>query len=156
MLTQARLKELMTYDPLTGHFVRLPGTDGRGRKPGQKVGSPHASGYQSTMIDGKNYMVHRLAWLYMTGDFPLEDIDHADGDRSNNIWINLRACSRAENMQNKTGVLGVWQVGKRWRARIRAFGTTHHIGYFDTEHEGVTAYLQAKARIHTFNPTLRK
>lgn len=106
MLTQSRLKELFTYDPETGLFSRNYGT--------RKVGGLTAKGYVAIYVDGKLYLAHRLAFLYMTGEWPKEHVDHKDEVRTNNRWNNLRDCTRSENFRNvgarknsKTGVKGV-------------------------------------------------
>ena len=162
MLTQARLKELLAYDPLTGEFTNLK--SGKGRKPvGTVVGSTSNSGYTTSMVDGKNYQHHRLAWLYTHGVFPPADLDHRDGVRINNRIANLRPATRSENCQNaalksnnSAGYTGIWKVGNRWRARIAVGGVQHHIGYFGTELLARGAYLQAKTRHHEFQPTPRE
>lgn len=161
MITQAELKQLMTYDPGTGLFTNLVTRHGRA-KAGDAVGSPHITGYVSTMIAGRNYLVHRLAWLYVMGSFPPHDIDHADGDRANNRWANLRAATRAENCQNavrrsdnNSGITGVRAVGARWRAMISVRGRHIHLGYFDTLAEAEAARLTAKAQHHEFQPVPR-
>lgn len=161
MLTQARLKELLSYDPLTGEFTNIK--RGKGRKPvGSIVGSMNNTGYKTSMVDQKNYLHHRLAWLYVHGYFPPEDIDHIDGVRTNNRLENLRLASRYQNCQNSavrsnntSGFVGVHAVGKRWRASITALGHTHNLGYFDTSEEAGTAYLEAKRRVHKFQPAPR-
>jgi hypothetical protein len=114
------------------------------------------------MVQGKNYMLHRLAWLYMTGAFPPADIDHRDGNRRSNVWTNLRAADRAENNQNmsvrkdnSSGVPGVCRVGDRWRVRVTVRGTHHHVGYFADLTAAKDAQAVAKARYHTFQPVAR-
>ena len=74
LVTLERLKELMTYDPETGIFTR--NIDRGCHKKGTQVGSVAKSGYLKTLINGKNYYLHRLAYFYMTGEWPLEYIDH--------------------------------------------------------------------------------
>lgn len=161
MLTQARLKELLSYDPLTGEFTNIK--SGKGRKPiGSVVGSTSNTGYVTSMIDGRNYQHHRLAWLYVHGYFPPEDIDHVDGIRTNNRLANLRLASRWQNCQNAdrrsdntSGYRGVCPVGSRWRATITALGCRHNLGYFDTAEDAGRAYLDAKRRVHNFQPIPR-
>lgn len=162
MLTQARLKDLLSYDPLTGEFTNLK--SGKGRKPvGAVVGSTNNRGYTISMVDGKNYQHHRLAWLYVHGAFPPADLDHRDGVRTNNRLANLREATRSENCQNtafksidnKFGCTGVWKAGNRWRARIAVSGVRHHIGYFTSKDLARAAYLAAKAEMHKFQPVPR-
>ena len=112
MITQERLKEVLDYGPETGVFVWL---QKRGRRAvGQIADSPTSYGYTRIHVDGRTYMAHRLAFLYMTGEFPPEEIDHINGVRSDNRWENLRAVSPMINKRNsrmhdrnKTGVVGV-------------------------------------------------
>lgn len=161
MLTQARLKELLSYDPLTGNFTNLK--SGKGRKPvGTVVGSPHKDGYVTSMIDGKNYMHHRLAWLYVHGVLPEADTYHRDGNRANNRLKNLRPAERYQNCQNAatrsdnlSGATGVRQVGRRWRATVSVQGRHYHVGYFGDKAQAKQAYLDAKAKHHTFQPVAR-
>lgn len=111
-LTKERLKKLLEYDPQTGKFIsRTP----RGNiGVGVELGWENGRGYQRVSIDGKRYMLHKLAWLYMTGDLPELDVDHKDLDSSNNSWDNLRLCTNKQNSYNRgvrkdnnTGVKGV-------------------------------------------------
>ncbi len=81
--------------------------------------------------------MHRLAWLYMYGEWPVGDIDHINGIRDDNRLINLRSVSRQENLRNRrtgrnntSGVMGVnWDksLGK-WRSSIGIGGKTKHLG----------------------------
>lgn len=162
MLTQARLQELLKYDPLTGEFTNIK--SGKGRKPvGAVVGCAHKHGYVTSMVDGKNYLHHRLAWLYVHGYMPEADVDHRDGDRANNRLKNLREATRSENCQNAakrsdntSGFTGVWPVGKKWRAKVAVNGREHHAGYFATRELAQVAYLKAKAELHEFQPVPRE
>jgi hypothetical protein len=137
MLTQERLKELLSYDPGTGLFVWI---NNRSNvvKAGH-AGSLDGDKYRRIMIDNTSYKAHRLAWLYMTGLWPKDQIDHTDHDRSNNKWPNLREVSNTENSKNKklyksnkSGHVGVlWhRKDKRWQASIRVDGKLKHLGNF--------------------------
>ena len=153
MLTQARLKELLAYDPETGDFTNLK--TGKGRKAfGAVVGSPHKDGYVTSMIDGKNYMHHRLAWLSINGVFPPNDIDHINGVRDDNRLINLRAAERFENNQN-IAKAGVWFEAGKWRAEITTRGARHYLGRHAHKSDAEAAYAAAKTRLHSFQPVSR-
>ena len=165
MLTQQRLKELLNYDPLTGEFTRAITTGYRGcKKAGTQVGTI-SRGYCYLTIDNKIYAAHRAAWLYVYGILPTKNIDHIDGDASNNKIDNLRECNQSQNMQNigkpsnnTSGYLGVCYVqgkSKPWKAQIILNRKNHHLGYYETPQEAHQAYLDAKARLHTFNPVPR-
>ncbi|MGA0539052.1 HNH endonuclease [Neotabrizicola sp. VNH66] len=154
MLTSERLKELLTYDPITGLF-RWRIDRGRLAKAGQVAGSPTPDLRTRIKIDGNLYLLHRLAFLYMTGAFPPDMVDHANGDPSDNRWCNLRPANRSQNMANRgvsissrIGVKGVSAHGKRFRTEIRANGKRSHIGVFDTVAEAKAAYDNAANLLH--------
>lgn len=164
-LTQARLKELLHYDPETGVFTWKTSWGNR-RVPGDVAGKAHnVTGYTVIRLDGVNYRGQRLAWLYQTGEWPEGEIDHINGLRSDDRLCNLRACSKAENQQNRVSasgatskLLGVsWSAwAKRWRAQIKFAGVVRYLGSFHTEDEAHQAYLKAKRELHTFNPVPRE
>lgn len=95
-------------------------------------------------------MAARLAWLYMTGEWPACQVDHKDANEGNDAWSNLRAASHAENMRNKkackstySGFKGVGRNRKKWAARIRVDGTLKHLGTFTNPEEAHAAYAKA-------------
>ena len=126
MLTQDRLKELLRYDSDTGVFTWRV-TSGNGIAIGDKAGFTRPNGAIYINLRGRRYMAHRLAWLYVHGEWPEHDIDHIDHDPSNNRIVNLRSVTHQENGKNqslsklnKSGVSGVSfhkQTGK-WTAQI--------------------------------------
>ncbi len=154
MLTADRLRELLIYDPATGLFRwRVDRLGYRGNayvKAGQAADHVEAAGYVVIRIDGKRYKAHRLAFLYMTGAFPPDFVDHINGHRADNRWQNLRPATRSQNggnrglnTRNKTGVKGVYPEGKRYRAMIQMNGKQSRLGTFDTIAEAQAAYLKA-------------
>jgi len=153
-LTSECLKELLHYDPETGVFTRLRNSSHA--KKGQVAGCRNKVGYLVFWVGGTLYLAHRIAWLYMTGDWPKFEIDHKDGDRANNAIVNLRDVPRAINQQNSrrpradssTQVQGVGKVNGRYRARVRTNGVERLIGRFDTPEEASAAYLEAKRLAH--------
>lgn len=160
-LTQQRLRELLHYDGDTGLITRL--TDyGRWnrQKAGNVVGSMRRDGYMQVNIDGSMYLSHRVAWAYVHGKWPVNDIDHIDGNRTNNRISNLREATRGENLQNKrraqsnsaSGMLGVsWDKARsKWTAEIKVGKTKFRLGRFDLVAEAQSAYLEAKRRHHPF------
>ena len=155
MLTYERLREVLHYDPETGVFTRLVRTSNR-IKVGDVAGCSAGDGYVQIRVDGVRYLAHRLAFLWMTGEWPRDMIDHINGVRDDNRFANLRPATRAENMQNQrramsnsqTGLLGVTRVGKRFMATIQVDGRKIHIGTFDTPEQAHEAYLAAKRRLH--------
>lgn len=130
-MTQDRLKELMTYNPTTGIFIRLKTTALR-QKVGEVVGVKAKRGtYLKCGIDKKEYLLHRLAILYMTGKMPAGQVDHINHNGLDNRWTNLRVVPRKMNQQNmskskrnKSGVTGVSfdPKGQKWIAQIYTNG----------------------------------
>lgn len=156
MLTQERLKQLLSYDPETGVFTRLMKRNNR-TKIGEQAGYAHRYThnlvYTKIEIDGKGYGAHRLAFLYMTGEFPSEHVDHIDGNGANNAWSNLRPASNTENSRNqslytnnKSGYPGVsWYARDGvWRAAVGTGKGKKHIGYFANLGDAIAAKKQAE------------
>jgi hypothetical protein len=154
ILTQARLQELLQYESSTGIFTRLTSTSTRPRV-GYVAGSTDTHGYRQITIDGKRYLAHRLAWLYVHGVWPTNQIDHKNGITGDNSIDNLREATQTQNQANRTarvdntsGLKGVsWhKQHKKWHATTRIQGKQKHLGYFDTKEEAHTAYCAATAK----------
>lgn len=156
-LTAERLREVLAYDPATGVFTQKVRTSIR-VKVGAVAGSLHRRGYIHITIDGRRHFAHRLAWLYVTGEWPPDQIDHRNGIRDDNRVDNLRLANKALNMQNmreacadnKTGFLGVSPRRGKFRSTITVNGKQKHIGTFPTPEEAHAAYLKAKRQLHPF------
>jgi hypothetical protein len=152
-----RLKELYEYNPENGLFYRKVSSSPRW-KAGQVAGTNSGHGYIKITIDGKQHYAHRLAWLYVYGDYPEETIDHINGNGTDNRICNLRAVKKQENNQNivsaknKSGFQGVsWnQERKRWIAQISINNKSKRIGRFKTKEAAFEAYLNAKKTYHPF------
>lgn len=150
-LTQKRLKEVLIYNQETGEFWR-------NYKCPKLAGSKHSQGYLSIMIDGKNYLSHRLAWLYVNGEWPVGYIDHINGNKCDNKISNLRDTSAKINTENrrnpqsnnKTGWLGVYfdESRSKFVAQICINGKSAFIGRYDDPIEAHEAYLAAKRKYH--------
>ncbi len=164
-LTAERLRSLLSYSPDTGAWTWLVDVKtgrGNGRlhmAAGSTAGAlASPKGYRKIGIDGRSYWAHRLAFLWMTGEWPAKHVDHIDGDGSNDAWLNLRDVSRSTNMQNMrrarcdsaTGVLGVTFNKRRqkWIAQITSGGKNKGLGYFDTADSAHQAYVAAKRIQH--------
>lgn len=152
-ITPDRLREVLNYDPETGVFTRRVNSTRGSAKAGDVAGHVEATGYRCLWVLGTKYLEHRLAWLYMTGSWPLDQIDHIDRDRQNNRFCNLRESTNQQNQFNvsrvsKTGFCGVSRNKKRWKAEIIKDGIKKHLGTFDTPELAHEAYLLAKAKIH--------
>jgi len=137
----------MSYDPQTGFFVALV-SSGR-RKAGDRLGYVRADGYRMIMFGGRWRYAHRLAWFYVTGEWPMHEIDHVNGDRDDNRFANLRQATRSQNMMNtpKKGVC-FHKGQKKWQASIRVNGKRTHLGSFSTEDEALSAYRAAASTMH--------
>jgi hypothetical protein len=159
-LTASRLRELLNYNQSTGRFVWIKRTSNR-VKVGDSAGNKLDTGYLQIMIDGNTHTAHRLAWLYVTGDWPAHNIDHIDGVRDNNVFSNLRDVPQRLNTQNQrkpregnksSRYLGVtWDKrSKRWVAQIVVDGKHLHLGNFalDQEEMAWNKYLETKRRLH--------
>jgi len=161
MLTVERLKELLTYEPDTGLFVRrITIGNARACRAGEIAGYHRTDGYVCIYVDNRRYLAHRLAWLYMTGEWPTTTIDHWDHDESNNRWENLRLAGQSMNngnmttpISNTSGAKGVspsGYVNKPWRARLQH----RTLGYFATVEEAKACYDKAARELYKefFNP----
>lgn len=155
--SQDQVKDLFMYDPLVGDFVRRVRRGGNG-PVGSVAGSKHPHGYTQIKISGRLYLAHRLAWLYVTGAWPGNNIDHINGQKSDNRLINLRDVPQSLNMQNQrtarsrssSGLLGASWDSRRsnWASSIEVDGKTKRLGRYATSSEAHEAYLIAKRLLH--------
>lgn len=150
-LTQARLKELLHYDPETGGF-RWKVKFSR-QQPGGAAGTRDAYGYLVIRVEGRLYKAHRLAWLYVHGVWPALGLDHINRERDDNRIANLREACQSLNSMNRTpqvrsasGVSGViWRKDRRkWTAQIRIGYRTVHLGVFADKKDAVAARKTAE------------
>lgn len=158
-LTQAKLKELLSYDPETGIFTRAK-TIAHNAKFGDIAGSVHHSGYSVISIDNKKYFAHRLAFLYMEGYIPEYEVDHINRNRLDNRFVNLRHVSRSCNMRNKgksiankSGVVGVYWKHKqcRWYSFITINKKEVYIGFYKSFEKAVKARWEAENKYGFLN-----
>lgn len=159
-LTAERVRELFNYDPFTGVLAWKKQPRGR-YKPSLVAGYRSKEGYLITSVDNKLRKNHRLAWAVAYGAWPKHEIDHINGDKSDNRIANLRDVAHKENVENlltansysKGRVLGVsWHVRiQKFHARIGVNGKLIHLGYYTTPEEAHQAYLTAKRRLHAGN-----
>ena len=155
MLTYEQARALFVYDPITGVLTNRIDRCATSRM-GDVAGTLEKNGRRRVNVDHTIYLVHRVIWLYMTGTWPKNVIDHIDGDPTNNVWGNLRDVPMSVNMQNqkrhhrsnKVGLIGVDAHNGRWRAQIVIDYTKKHLGMFDTPEEAHQAYLDAKRKHH--------
>lgn len=157
-ITVDQLREVLDYDPATGAF-RWRYRSGRGvtRLNGRTAGRVGPDGRIVIRIAGRHYLAHRLAWLYVTGEWPRDEIDHVDLDVGNNRFGNLREASRSQNCANKrpppskSGMRGVYLVGSpdrpRYRAAIKFNGRMIYLGRYDEPVAAQAAYATAAAAL---------
>jgi hypothetical protein len=154
MLTAARLREVLHYNPATGLWRWL--VDCKKMKAGDQAGWTDR-GYTRIAVDGRSYRSARLAWLYMTGEWPPVQVDHENTVESDDRWGNLRLATQSGNQANRKvfrnnslGIKGVKRVRgtERYQARIYANGKSRHLGCFDTPQEANEAYRAAAEQSH--------
>jgi hypothetical protein len=148
------------YDPITGVFTSLKTTPGT--FAGRKLGSTDQQGYTILLINRKQYKAHRIAWLWVHGEWPKFEIDHINGNRSDNRLCNLRDIPKAGNQQNlkgakknnlSTGLLGAyWDKSKgKFTSKIVVNGVPKSLGGFSTAEEAHRMYMKAKGTLHPFS-----
>ena len=167
-LTQDYLKAVLNYDPETGIFTwrKRPELSGRyaktwssryeGKQAGCKKHKTDATNnYLLIGINRKIYRAHRLAWLYMTGEFPPTQIDHIDGNGLNNSFSNLRIATRKQNLANakmkgcsRVGAKGVRKRGNSYQAYIRKGGKQVYLGSSKLLDEASALYERAAQELH--------
>jgi hypothetical protein len=154
-LSHEEIKRLLNYDPDTGKFTWKITVNSRA-PAGSVAGCINPDGYRQIRVAGIVYKAHRLAWLYVTGKFPLNGVDHINGDRMDNRIDNLRDVSHRENHQNtkfhRNGRLfgtSFHKQSKKWEARIRVRDKRIYLGSFDTEQEAHKSYLDFLQRLET-------
>ena len=148
-LTQALVQKFFEYDPVSGELTRrLPTSN---NYVGEVVGTLKNNGYLSVGFGDKEYLVHRLIWLYVKGYLP-DQVDHIDHDRLNNSWVNLREVNNTDNSKNTsvssnstTKVNGVSFMKSRnkYRATIVVNRKQVHLGLFEDINDAVKARKDA-------------
>ena len=150
-LTQKQLKEILEYDPETGVFIRLKSYFK------SKIGKPtgtctkHTRWYVLIDVYGTMYYGHRLAFLYMDGVFPPEQVDHINHDRNDNSWENLRHCDALINQNNS--ICNNKVVGVCWFKHIKKWavygqyvnGKQENLGYYVDYDEAVRVRKEYEA-----------
>lgn len=159
-MTQEKLMELLSYDPETGLFFNKVWRSSNAT-PGSVAGSVQNKGYIMIWIEGRRYMAHRLAWLYIHGEWPDKTLDHINGVKTDNRIANLRLADNSENKQNvpptsanTSGIVGVmWhKKTKKWQAQITIKKRTIYLGLFSIFSEAVAARYAAEKLYHTHSP----
>lgn len=153
LLTQERLKELLSYDESSGLFYWK--VSRRNIKAGDIAGHLTEYGYYKLMIDSVVYQAHQLAWFYHYGYFPKGQIDHINHNKSDNRICNLREVSEKDNHKNRpkqvnntSGCTGVswYKLTNKWIAHIQVNKKHITLGYFNTFTEAVRARKEAEVK----------
>lgn len=169
-ITAEYIRSILHYDPETGvftwrerpreHFATLRSFKRcNAMYAGKPAGSVNKRGYIVLGIGKRVYAAHRLAWLWINGEWPNGDIDHIDGTTTNNAWANLRAATESQNMMNakirkdnKTGIKGVHAMRRATTTRYAANVTVNRrrvrIGTFDTLEEAAEKRLAAASQVY--------
>lgn len=162
-ITAEYVRSRLHYDAETGIFRwrARPDTDHHSRRwnlkfGGTIAGNVYPAGYRQIKLNGQKIMAHRLAWLYVHGEWPAGHLDHRDRNRDHNALDNLRPATDTQNQANaglkstnKSGYKGVcWDKRDRyWRATIMKGRKQHHLGAFSTAEEAARAYAAAADRL---------
>lgn len=158
-ISAEHLREVLNYVPETGVFRWLVAPLSNGSiHIGDEAGAFHR-GYLEIQIDGTKYQAHRLAWLYVHGEWPKHQIDHKDTIRSNNWIANLREATVSQNAANRkirktsrSSVKGVsWNnKARKWAVQVGPAGSNRHKGLFDNFDDAVTAASRAASLFGEF------
>lgn len=161
-ITLQQVKEWIHYDPETGIFTWLQGyfKIGRGSRAGHEVKRSPKHRYLQCNILKNQMLCHRLAWFYMTGQWPKDQIDHMDGNPFNNKFSNLREASHKQNQENKrpthnskTGHKGITlEPSNKWRAKIKHNFQTIYLGMFENLEDAIAARKSAEKIYFTHSP----
>lgn len=149
-LSAQALRDRVSYDPLTGCMTWKAGC--RPALIGKEVGSIWR-GYRVTKFDGRNYQLHRLAWLYVHGELPDGEIDHVNGVGTDNRIANLRIATRQQNAVNRRAqggraLKGITANRNKWAAQIRINGKNTYLGSFDTPEQAHAVYAARARELH--------
>lgn len=156
-ITQEELKKILHYDHDTGEFIYIYRTSNRvkvGGTAGTKV-KPKKKTYLAVTIKCKSYYLHRLAWLYIYGSFPANEIDHINGNGSDNRIVNLREVDSTNNNRNmklfctnNSGIVGVsWHKALyKWSSQITINYKKIHLGYFKNISDAAIARKEAEVK----------
>lgn len=153
MITHKELLDEVDYNPKTGLMVWK--RNRHGVRKGTVVGSITSNNYRSVYILGEKYLVHKLIWFYITGEYPDHIVDHIDRNSLNNKWDNLRKSDKINNARNtnlyKTNTSGVMGVNfcnthNKWKVRLRANGKRLSFGYYENLDEAVIARYNAERK----------
>lgn len=155
-ITLSSLKNLLKYNHVNGVFTWLVKTSSRAM-PGYECGYLTPAGYRRIKIKGHEVFAHRLAFFYMTGKWPNDEVDHINGIPSDNRFVNLRLCTHRQNLfnqkmksNNSSGIKGVSfdLTRSMWRSRLTVNGYEKHLGYFSSKQKAVFVVSSERTKAH--------
>ena len=140
------IKEHYSYNPITGEF--------KNNRTGNTTRPSHSEGYHRVQYRGVRYFVHRLAYWWLTNEWP-EEVDHKNRDTSDNRFINLRKATQQQNSCNKStrgksiyrGITW-YKKNKKWGVTLRKNGKAYYIGLYNSEYEAAVVYNKAAKELH--------
>lgn len=151
VLTATKCREFLDYNPDTGVFLWKKS---KVKAAGRTAGTITSHGYYQISICCRVYYAHRLAWLYMTGEWPKDQVDHIDMDKSNNRFANLRESDASRNSantktrKNRSGLKGArWDKGK-WSSTIVVNKKRIYLGRYEKAEDAHAAYRAAAIKYH--------
>jgi hypothetical protein len=155
-LTLGNVKTYFEYLPESGDLRWTHNAPAKVR--GKLCQAKNSTGHKYVKFQGRNYYVHRIAWLYTHGEWP-NSVDHINGNPADNRISNLRSVDHATNIQNErkarannqSGLLGVSLNGKNYKAEIRVDGVKINLGTFENPQLAHEAYIVAKRQMHEGN-----
>lgn len=151
------LTERLKYNERTGVFTWIKDVASNARI-GDIAGYLDALGYRRIYLNSVGYMAHRLAWFYMHGHWPIEQLDHINNNKSDNRSVNLREATEVQNRYNRVlqknnklkikGVSRHSQIPNKFVALIGVNGKQLYLGLFDSPEEAHAAYVKASPVHH--------
>lgn len=146
-LTAEYLRRRYHYEIVTGRFYSL--------RTGKNIKGHTSKGYLEVRVKGTRYRVHRLAFLWVTGEWPENLVDHINRVPSCNAWHNLRDVTNSENLWNtkgraSSGVKGVYKVKgyELWTGTVMKQYTKHYAGCYPTIDEAAAAVRMLREQLH--------
>lgn len=152
MISHSRLCGVIDYNPNTGHFTWKRDVGMRARKGTIAGNIDIVHGYVRIGLENRLFLAHRLAWFYMTGAWPRDQIDHVNLIRHDNRWSNLREANKSQNLgnirarcDNVSGYKGVCyhNASGAWMAQIMKDGKKVYLGLFGSPELAHKAYRKA-------------
>ena len=156
ILTHEYLKSILHYSVITGQFYWLKSI-GKRTKANGLAGTMNSKGYINIGVNGKTYLSHRLAWFWVAGEWPANEIDHKNRVRDANYWLNIREATGSQNSWNKgvrlnntSGYEGVsWnKKSSKWAAQININGKRKKLGYFESIELAYAEYHKSAIQLH--------